>query len=172
MKAARYFLSSSLLLLALSACGMTDMTRAEINEQHREVNTIGNGDLLDASTTAYGLSQGFVEANPLIAGFGSATPLAGIALKSGYKHLLVELGVPGKEASFVVDRGGYLAGCANIMTLTGAAPPVALVAGIACAAIYTEIADPRPKAVARREARAASYAKNQTIEVMGHSYER
>lgn len=95
------------------------------------------GDVSDAGTTAVGLWSGVAsEANPILAPFGDAAPIVMIPLKLGLKHGVHKLGATKARANLTVDSAGILAACANIMTLSGAAMPVALATGMACGTVY------------------------------------
>jgi len=97
---------------------------------------IGLGDGADVVTTAAGLSQGFVEGNPLLSGAGAATPIVGLAGKFLMKKLLVATGFTPAQANVAVETGGWIGGCANFMTVAmKAQPAAALAVGVACGVI-------------------------------------
>lgn len=111
--------------LSLAACG-------GISEGPR----IGPGDLTDAATTAYGLSQGFVEANPVLAPAGDFTPLVMLGVKYGVKELLITKDSTPEHVTLVnggVEAFGFGASLWNIMTIAGSSinPAFGLVIGAA-----------------------------------------
>ncbi|WP_126977938.1 hypothetical protein [Frigidibacter oleivorans] len=119
------------LALALAAIAAAAPLRAEEHRYDRVA--IGGGDMADAGTTALALSQaGLVETNPMLAGFGPAAPLAALGLKYGIKHALVASGRTPARAEVTVGAAGYGAACANLMTVAGAALPVAVVGLVGC----------------------------------------
>lgn len=118
------------LALALAAITAVPL-RAEEHRYDRV--SIGGGDMADAGTTALALSQaGLVETNPVLAGFGPAAPLAALGLKYGIKHAIVASGGTPARAEVTVGAAGYGAACANLMTVAGAALPVAVVGLVGC----------------------------------------
>lgn len=112
-------------LLALAACA-----------PHDAAVRVGPGDTLDVATTAIGLSQGFTEANPVLAECGPAAPACALVLKPALKSAYVGMGMTPAEANTAVELPSWMGGCANVLTLGGAAPPVAIVAGVGCGIGY------------------------------------
>ncbi len=97
---------------------------------------VGAGDIADAASTAIGLSQGFVEANPLFSGAGSAVPVVGLVSKVLFKKLLVLTGSTPAQANIIVETGGWVGGCANFVTVAAKAKPaVAIAVGLTCGLI-------------------------------------
>ena len=137
-----------LLMLSLAACsGHVDRAAqlpkkpAPIVQQLESLTSInhvrvGAGDIADAASTAVGLSQGFVEANPLFSGAGSAAPVVGLVSKVLFKKLLVLTGSTPAQANIIVETGGWVGGCANFVTVAAKAKPVvAIVVGLTCGVI-------------------------------------
>lgn len=107
-----------------------------------ERNHLGAGDYADALTTAYGLAQdGIVEANPLLSGFGSATPLAAIGAKYAIKQMLISSGFRVPQVTATTESVSWGAACSNLLVISGAAPPAAGIVGLFCAmAAFNEMA--------------------------------
>ena len=114
-----------LLLPLIAAC-------AEIDESAR----LGPGDVADVTTTAVGLSMGFEEANPILAQCGPAAPVCGAVLKPAMKYAMVEAGMDPFEANVGVELPSWMAGCANLMVIMGAAVPVSAALGVGCGVGY------------------------------------
>ncbi|MDA3888973.1 MAG: hypothetical protein PF443_09285 [Allgaiera sp.] len=110
-------------IVALAGCG---------NGMHGP--RIGAADMADSATTAYALSHGFVEGNPILG--GSAAPVVALAAKFAGKSILIAAGVKPQMANKAVETGSAFGACANIMTITGATPPIAVLAGMICAVAY------------------------------------
>lgn len=134
----------TILCLVLVACGQHNadgVGRSTMNapvENTGGINQVrvGGGDIADVATTAIGLSQGFVEANPLMSGAGNAVPVVGLVGKILIKKLLVLTGSSPAQANIIVETGGWVGGCANFLTVaTKAEPAFAIAVGLACGAI-------------------------------------
>lgn len=98
----------------------------------------------DMGTTAAGIWSGAAEeANPLLSWSGDAVPFVGLGLKYGAKKGLVTLGVKPARANVSINTGSAIGTCANILTLTGAAPQVAIPAGLICGLLYNRDAKKR-----------------------------
>ena len=106
--------------------------------QHRQDRVhLGFGSYADAGTTAQGLWSGnAIEINPLLAPFGGAAPFAALGLKYGMKKALVGMGLRPAQANIGMESASMLAACANIVTIAGAAPVAAFVAGVGCGALH------------------------------------
>jgi hypothetical protein len=127
-------------LLLLAACGGDNngfgrSTMSSPTQSHGSIDSvrIGAGDIADVATTAYGLTQGFAEANPLVSGAGSAVPVVGLVGKILIKKLLVLTGSSPAQANIIVETGSWVGGCANFVTVVGKAEPAsAILVGLAC----------------------------------------
>lgn len=78
------------------------------------------------------------EANPLIAPFGNAAPLAAYPIKYGMKKVIVGIGATPAQANLSVETSSMAGTCANIATIAGAAPQVAIPIGILCGIAYNK----------------------------------
>lgn len=115
-----------LLPLVLAAC-------AEIDDAPR----LGPGDVADVTTTAIGLAEGFTEANPLLAQCGPAAPACAAIAKPALKYVFVEgAGMTPRDANIAVEGPSWMAGCANLMVISGAAVPLAAAVGVTCGLGY------------------------------------
>lgn len=116
----------------VSACADIGGPTAEIDQGVR----FGAGDALDVGTTAAALGRGFTEANPVLGACGPAAPVCAAVAKPALKSAYVAVGMEPEEANIAVELPGWLGGCANIMTVAGAAVPLAVVTGLGCGIAY------------------------------------
>lgn len=93
------------------------------------------GDYADAATTAVGLSQGFVEANPVLAGGGAATPILALGVKYVLKDGLIQAGYDEEEVNNTFDAVGWAGACSNIAVIAGATGGAGIALGLMCGAV-------------------------------------
>lgn len=103
---------------------------------------VAAADIGDAVTTGYGIFSGLArEANPILAPLGDALPFLAIPIKYGLKKVLIAGGMEAAKANRSVETGGAVGTCANIATLAGVAPPVAVPVGLACGIAYSKTSE-------------------------------
>jgi hypothetical protein len=103
---------------------------------------IAGGSVADGASTALALSQGGVEANPIIAGICPPDPIAtaacAIGLNAIVADVLIRSGIPEATVRHRQNVIGYGAACNNLLVVAGVAFPASLIGFGACAWGYHE----------------------------------
>jgi hypothetical protein len=98
---------------------------------------IAGGSIADGASTAVALSQGGVEANPIIASICPPDPIAtglcAIGIQTLAADLMIRSGVPEKTVRHRQNVIGYGAACNNLAVVAGVAFPASLIGFAACA---------------------------------------
>jgi len=98
---------------------------------------IAGGSLADGASTALALSQGGVEANPIIAGICPPDPvltgLCAIGIQAVVADVMIRSGIPEATVRYRQNVTGYGVTCNNLLVVLGVGFPASLIGFAGCA---------------------------------------